>query len=431
MTSTILQPTTANGETSNICWETQEKLRFSCIDNIKWKQLWKIIALDTYTNNEATAKRRNHNLRNKSKESLRRSINSNEEHKGRGTSEDFAYYPNQSESEIPNRMSLLKFLAINALELSAPATPILLQQQQGQQTQKQPQDKQNHPNGWLQLSGHPESIVPTCSGVVRKRVNTFNDYEVLAYRHISLEPETATIVPRFFGSVQLDTGDRFIELQDLLNGFKDPCVIDIKMGCRTFLESEVSNKTLRPDLYQKMLSVDRNAPTAEEHEAQAITKLRYMLFREAMSSSQTKGFRIEALRLRGKKPINDLKTVRSSEQIFQTIEQFIGSQKGVQKEIIKRLKHMRSVIERSSFFQMHEIIGSSIFIVYDHSRVGCWLIDFVKSRPLPMNVKVNHRSEWLPGNHEEGLLRGLDNLITAFEEVYNRSKDFTRKCLQI
>ncbi|KAI9586667.1 hypothetical protein GQX74_002514 [Glossina fuscipes] len=78
MTSTILQPTTANGETSNICWETQEKLRFSCIDNIKWKQLWKIIALDTYTNNEATAKRRNHNLRNKSKESLRRSINSNE-----------------------------------------------------------------------------------------------------------------------------------------------------------------------------------------------------------------------------------------------------------------------------------------------------------------------------------------------------------------
>lgn len=79
MTSTILQPTTTgNGETSNMCWEAQDKLRFSCIDNIKWKQLWKIIALDTYTNNEATAKRRNRNLRNKSKETLGRSINNNE-----------------------------------------------------------------------------------------------------------------------------------------------------------------------------------------------------------------------------------------------------------------------------------------------------------------------------------------------------------------
>uniref|UniRef100_A0A1A9WK98 Kinase n=1 Tax=Glossina brevipalpis TaxID=37001 RepID=A0A1A9WK98_9MUSC len=348
------------------------------------------------------------------------------------TCEDFAHYLSQSDIEIPNRKSLLKFLAINALELSAPASPVLLQQQHEQQTQRQQMhEKQNHPVGWLQLSGHPESIVPTCSGVVRKRVNTLNDNEVLAYRQISLEPETLTIVPRFFGSVQLDTGDRFIELQDLLNNFKDPCVIDIKMGCRTFLESEVNNKTLRPDLYQKMLAVDENAPTAEEHKAQAITKLRYMLFREAMSSSQTKGFRIEALRLRGKPPINDLKTIRSSEQIFQTLEQFVGSQRNVQKEIIKRLKHMRSIIEHSTFFQTHEIVGSSIFIVYDHSHVGCWIIDFVKSRPLPINIKINHRSDWIPGNHEEGLLKGLDNLIAAFEEVYNKSKDLTRKCLQI
>ena len=41
-------------------------------------------------------------------------------------------------------------------------------------------------------------------------------------------------------------------MQDLLHGFTDPNVIDIKMGTRTFLESEVTNLTARSDLYQKV-----------------------------------------------------------------------------------------------------------------------------------------------------------------------------------
>lgn len=314
----------------------------------------------------------------------------------------------------------------NALELSAPATPVLLQQQQQQQQQN------NKPYGWLQLSGHPESIVPCSSGVVRKRVATFSDYEVLAYQQLSQEHQTSKIVPEFYGCVQLESGEMFIELQDLLKGFKDPCVMDIKMGCRTFLESEVGNKTLRPDLYQKMIKVDPSAPTEEEHKQKAITKLRYMLFREAMSSSQSKGFRIEALRLKGKPPMKDLKTVRTNEQIVQTIEEFVNNKKVVQKDLLKRLKHMRSVMEKSKFFQAHEIVGSSIFIVYDETKVGCWLIDFAKSRPLTQKVTVNHRSEWVPGNREEGLLKGMDELIHSFEVVYNKQyTSSTRKFLQI
>jgi len=46
--------------------------------------------------------------------------------------------------------------------------------------------------------------------------------------------------------------------------------------CRTFLESEVSNTKLRGDLYDKMVNIDHNAPTAEEHSCRAVTKLRYM-----------------------------------------------------------------------------------------------------------------------------------------------------------
>lgn len=252
----------------------------------------------------------------------------------------------------------------------------------------------------------------------------------MAYQQISQEPQTAKIVPKFYGTLQLNENEQFIELQDLLAGFKDPCVMDIKMGCRTFLESEVSNKTLRTDLYQKMVAVDSNAPTAEEHEAKAITKLRYMLFRETMSSSHSKGFRIEALRLRGRSPVKDLKTVRTSEQIAHTIEQFVGNRRAVHKELIKRLKSMRNIMEKSNFFQRHEIVGSSIFMIYDDDKVGVWLIDFAKSRALPVEVQVTHRKEWIPGNREEGLLKGMDELIDSFELVYSRSNS-GRKCLQI
>ncbi|CAD6999196.1 unnamed protein product [Ceratitis capitata] len=324
----------------------------------------------------------------------------------------------------PHRMSLLKFLAINALELSAPATPALLVHNQTNQHF----NTNVKPPGWMQLSGHPESILPTTAGIVRKRVANLTDNEVLAYKMLTQEPQTAKIVPQFYGAQEVN-GDYFIELQDLLTGFKDPCVMDIKMGCRTFLESEVTNKTLRSDLYKKMVAVDPLAPTPEEEEAQAITKLRYMLFRESMSSSQSKGFRIEALRLRGRPPVKDLKTVRNSDQITQTIEQFLGAKRSVTKELIKRLKQMRMIMEKSTFFQRHEIVGSSIFIVYDDDKVGAWLIDFAKSRPLPAGVNVNHRATWIPGNCEEGLLKGMDELINAFENVY--ASHGSRKCLQI
>lgn len=66
---------------------------------------------------------------------------------------------------------------------------------------------------------------------------------------------------------------------------------------RTFLESEVNSKTVRNDLYKKMVSLDPYEPTEEEHAAKAITKTRYMQFREKESSTATLGYRIEAAKV--------------------------------------------------------------------------------------------------------------------------------------
>lgn len=46
-----------------------------------------------------------------------------------------------------------------------------------------------------------------------------------------------------------------------------------------------------------MVKVDPSAPTNEENQMQAVTKLRYMMFREQQSSSCSLGFRIEAIKV--------------------------------------------------------------------------------------------------------------------------------------
>lgn len=89
----------------------------------------------------------------------------------------------------------------------------------------------------------------------------------------------------------------YLQLQDLLSDFDQPCVMDCKIGVRTYLEEELSKAKekpkLRKDMYEKMIQIDKDAPNEEEHRAKGVTKPRYMVWRETISSTATLGFRIE------------------------------------------------------------------------------------------------------------------------------------------
>ena len=65
-----------------------------------------------------------------------------------------------------------------------------------------------------------------------------------------------------------------------------------------------------------------------------------------------------------------------------------------------------------------QLIGSSLLFVFDSSGLtGIHMIDFGKTIELPQGVAVDHRSPWVEGNHEDGYLWGLNNLIELWRTL--------------
>lgn len=148
---------------------------------------------------------------------------------------------------------------------------------------------------WIQVSGHKDSFALAGPGTIWKK-HSPGSTEIDVYKELMKEP-IAEMIPKFYRNVQYK-GDTFIELEDLLYHFKDASIMDIKMGTRTFLETEVINNNARNDLYEKIVRIDPKQLTEEEHKIKAVTKLRYMRFRENLSSSSNLGFRIEGYKVR-------------------------------------------------------------------------------------------------------------------------------------
>lgn len=63
------------------------------------------------------------------------------------------------------------------------------------------------------------------------------------------------------------------------------------------------------------------------------------------------------------------------------------------------------------------MIGSSLLFVHDRNQACIWLIDFAKTVSLPSGANITHINEWSVGNHEDGYLIGINNLIQLFEEL--------------
>ncbi|CRK90100.1 CLUMA_CG003818, isoform A [Clunio marinus] len=278
-------------------------------------------------------------------------------------------------------------------------------------------NKQKYP--WVQLAGHQGNFKAGTEGTVLKKMTP---KEEICFQKL-MEDVLRPYVPEFRGVVNGDDEDesQYIQLQDLLSDFNKPCcVMDCKIGVRTYLEEELlkakEKQKLRKDMYEKMIQIDPNAPTEEEHKAKGVTKPRYMVWRETISSTANLGFRIEGIKKDDLKS-KDFKTIKSRDEVKEMFKEFCNGYPHALPKYIQRLKAIRATLEHSEFFKSHEIIGSSLLFLHDRKHASCWLIDFAKTGTLPENKKITHSKCWEVGNHEDGYLIGLNNIIEIFGAV--------------
>ena len=65
-------------------------------------------------------------------------------------------------------------------------------------------------------------------------------------------------------------------------------------------------------------------------------------------------------------------------------------------------------------------IGTSLLIVGDaKGKTGVNMIDLAKTVELGAG-QIDHRKPWVLGNHEDGCLFGVDNMLSVWEEVLRR-----------
>ncbi|XP_035278692.1 inositol-trisphosphate 3-kinase B [Anguilla anguilla] len=270
---------------------------------------------------------------------------------------------------------------------------------------------------WIQLAGHAGSFKAGANGRILKKHCECEQRCLDWLMRDVLRP----YVPAYHGDVEKD-GEKYNQMDDLLAEFDLPCVMDCKMGVRTYLEEELTKArkkpSLRKDMYQKMIEVDPEAPTAEEHAQQAVTKPRYMQWRETISSTATLGFRIEGIKKEDGTVNRDFKKTKSREQVTEAFQDFVKGNENILKCYLSRLKEIKDTLEKSTFFKTHEVIGSSLLFVHDkREQAKVWMIDFGKTTPLPEGQVLCHRAPWVEGNREDGYLWGLDHLIDILNDM--------------
>ncbi|XP_065662163.1 inositol-trisphosphate 3-kinase B isoform X3 [Hydra vulgaris] len=271
------------------------------------------------------------------------------------------------------------------------------------------------PYPWIQLAGHSGGFISGKEGTVIKKSS---EKEALCLQSL-MSDVLRPYVPALKG-LFVENEVTHIEMQDLLHGFSSSCfVMDCKMGIRTYLEEEVCKQgKARKDLYLKMISVDPSEPTDEENNTKSCTKSRYMIWREQLSSTSSLGFRIEGVKRGMNPPDTDFKKVSSAEDIGSLFAKFINYKRTLQEKYLQRLKAIRTTLECSEFFKKHEMIGSSLLFVHDETdTASIWMIDFGKTNLLDVGVSINHNSEWILGNREDGYLIGLDNIINIWSNM--------------
>lgn len=303
----------------------------------------------------------------------------------------------------------------------------------------------------LQAAGHSGTLKEdaAAAGFILKPYDATEAINYEALWKIEDDP-LQPYIARWGGKVEVQVGSAesgnsqpFMRLGNLLESFKKPCVMDCKMGVRTFQQKEAKKKELRKDFYEKLNAMNPELLTEEDHKAGAITKFKWTQSRDAVSTSKPLGFRVDGIvseqGARVQKKVLD--GFGSREEVLQVLPRVLplhamtaGDKEAINKQrvtlvrqIVMQLEGIREAMECSEFFKSHEFVGSSLLFVVDDNQARVHLIDLAKTESLPEGVRISHRSTWEMGNHEDGMLFGVDSLIDCWRTSLDWLEGKTRR----
>eukprot|EP00746_Dinoflagellata_sp_MGD_P090672 gnl/MRDRNA2_/MRDRNA2_35828_c0_seq1.p1 gnl/MRDRNA2_/MRDRNA2_35828_c0~~gnl/MRDRNA2_/MRDRNA2_35828_c0_seq1.p1 ORF type:complete len:453 (+),score=69.84 gnl/MRDRNA2_/MRDRNA2_35828_c0_seq1:164-1522(+) len=300
-----------------------------------------------------------------------------------------------------------------------------------------------------QASGHANSLFEPDEGSRDILWKKCDDIEYQNYKEIFDNGDSMQhCLPQFFGRIEgecnlenanEDKPEPFIIIENLLLHFYEPLVMDCKIGIRSFEEKECKSKKGRPDMYERLLKLGPEYLTEEEHQQRSITKFKWMSTRDKMSSLQSLGFRIDgivgpnAIKVHADYYAN----ISDRAVVVQEIRKFLdylpenlysqaerlGIQSRLASEVVAQVSQHKTNCMTSNFFSFHSFVGCSLLIVVE-SCIGkappkacVRIIDLAKTSKVPDEVKIDHMRDWAPGNHEDGLLKGLENVVDCWTEV--------------
>eukprot|EP00729_Bicosta_minor_P001475 gene1475-19387_t len=280
---------------------------------------------------------------------------------------------------------------------------------------------------WRQLAGHADNFaVPDDTRYILKLKSKIESEALSAAMSCAIAKLFA--VPFYGTATTADSEKEWMKIGNLLHAFKNPSLMDIKMGQRTYLHDKKNTTKKRMDLLQKMIKVDPSAPT-EEEKKEGVTKQRYMRFREEQSSSIELGFRIEAMHVTAHEDENALDNAHGSTfskyfvpknkvGVTGEIRRFLMKNPVVRQKFIERLEDMKRLLPQSDFFNNHEVIGSSLLFVYDENdNATVTMLDFGKTVRSPQPLKHNVPYVYPTLSHEEGYLVGVDNILKIIKAI--------------
>ena len=226
-----------------------------------------------------------------------------------------------------------------------------------------------------------------------------------------------------------DEAEIWIRMQDLCASMVVPCAMAVTMGSRTVTAEDCIQWAPLPELLTAMSEIDENAATPEEQADGGITLQRYLSFLDAISSTNTLGFRVDAAKVVGERsgatdtlPLprdTTFNTLKERDDIIEAMATFVAQDLALASAFLTKIRTLQTALKRCDFFARHVLLRTCMLLTYDDTRrtevLDLKLVDFGASYALPAGETLTHTAPWdgTSTSHEDGFLKG----ISEFEQI--------------